>query len=190
MNSLLLAMRVARYTPRSVTRGGAWAGANVGWLRKGKSRIRLEENLHRVTGLSGRELSRLSRQGMISAARYYAEVLEMPRITERTGRRSLSPRQPGARHLPHPRGQRRRGGAEPQRQLGFGWLRRDPAHRAGDVGGGDAQAARAVRAVRRDARERRHSHLRTRRPLDLSGAASRGDVVRRSASLRLSAIAT
>jgi len=82
MNSLLLAMRVARYTPRSVTRVGAWAGANVGWVRKGKSRTRLEENLHRVTGLTGRDLARLSRQGMLSAGRYYAEVLEMPRITE------------------------------------------------------------------------------------------------------------
>src|SRR4051812_36741409 len=67
MNSLLLAMRVARYTPRSVTRVGAWAGANVGWLRNGKSRMRLEENLHRVTGLAGRDLSRLSRHGMVSA---------------------------------------------------------------------------------------------------------------------------
>ena len=82
MNSLLLAMRVARYTPRSVTRVGAWTGANVGWVRKGKSRTRLEENLHRVTGLTGRDLARLSRQGMLSAGRYYAEVLEMPRITE------------------------------------------------------------------------------------------------------------
>ncbi|MGC4174096.1 phosphatidylinositol mannoside acyltransferase [Demequina sp.] len=81
MNSLLLAMRVSRYLPRSVVRAGAWAGANVGWLRNGRSRQRLEANLHRVTGLSGRELSRLSRQGLITSARYYAEVLEMPRIT-------------------------------------------------------------------------------------------------------------
>ena len=82
MNSLLVAMRVSRYLPRTVVRGFAWTGANVGWLRNGKSRMRLEENLHRVTGLSGRDLSRLSRRGMVSAGRYYAEVLEMPRITE------------------------------------------------------------------------------------------------------------
>lgn len=82
MNSLLLAMRASRYLPRTVVRVGAWAGANVGWLRNGKPRRRLEENLHRVTGKTGRELSSLSRKGMTSAARYYAEVLEMPRITE------------------------------------------------------------------------------------------------------------
>ncbi|MES1170837.1 MAG: phosphatidylinositol mannoside acyltransferase [Actinomycetota bacterium] len=82
MNSLLLAMRVARYTPRTVMRTGAWAGANIGWLRNGRDRKRLEDNLHRVTGLEGRELSRLSRKGMISAGRYYSEVLELPRITE------------------------------------------------------------------------------------------------------------
>jgi lauroyl/myristoyl acyltransferase len=82
MNSLLLAMRVSQYLPRSVVRAGAWAGANVGWLRGGRSRERLEQNLHRVTGLEGRDLSRLSRRGMVSAARYYSEVLELPRITE------------------------------------------------------------------------------------------------------------
>jgi KDO2-lipid IV(A) lauroyltransferase len=81
MSSLLLAMRVARYAPRSVLRVGAWAGANVGWLRKTKARVRLEDNLHRVTGLTGRSLGRLSRHGMISSARYYSEVLEMPRVT-------------------------------------------------------------------------------------------------------------
>ena len=81
MNSLLLAMRVARYTPRSFVRGAAWLGANIGWVRGGKARTRLEDNLHRVTGATGRDLSRLSRAGMMSAARYYAEVLEVPRIS-------------------------------------------------------------------------------------------------------------
>jgi len=82
MNSLLVAMRVSRYLPRTVVRAGAWAGSNVGWLRNGRDRQRLEENLRRVTGLSGRDLSRLSRKGMISAGRYYSEVLELPRISE------------------------------------------------------------------------------------------------------------
>jgi lauroyl/myristoyl acyltransferase len=82
MSSLLLAMRVARYTPRSVIRVGAWAGANIGSIRNGRDRQRLEENLHRVTGLEGRALGKLSRKGMISAGRYYAEILELPRITE------------------------------------------------------------------------------------------------------------
>ena len=83
MNSLLVAMRASRYLPRTVVRVGAWAGSNVGWLRNGRDRKRLEDNLHRVTGLTGRDLSRLSRKGMISAGRYYSEVLELPRITER-----------------------------------------------------------------------------------------------------------
>lgn len=81
MNSLIVAMRASRYLPRSVVRAGAWAGANIGWLRKTKARVRLEQNLNRVTGLEGAELARLSRRGMLSSARYYAEVLEMPRVT-------------------------------------------------------------------------------------------------------------
>jgi KDO2-lipid IV(A) lauroyltransferase len=74
-------MRVSRYLPRPVLRWLAWAGANVSWLRGGRSRKRLEDNLHRVTGLEGRDLSRLSRRGLVTAARYYSEVLEMPRVT-------------------------------------------------------------------------------------------------------------
>ena len=81
MNSLLVAMRVARYTPRSVMRTGAWAAANVGYVRKTKARRRLEGNLALVTGLEGKPLARLTRQGMVSAGRYYAEVLELPRMT-------------------------------------------------------------------------------------------------------------
>ena len=81
MNSLLVAMRVARYTPRSVMRTGAWAAANVGYVRKTKARRRLEGNLALVTGLEGKPLARLTRQGLLSSARYYAEVLELPRMT-------------------------------------------------------------------------------------------------------------
>jgi len=81
MNSLLLAMRVARYAPRSLVRTGAWAGANIGWLRNTRDRQRYEDNLQRATGITGRELSRLSRAGMVSAARYYSEVLELARVT-------------------------------------------------------------------------------------------------------------
>ena len=81
MNSLLVAMRVARWLPRSVVRGGAWLGVSYAWVSNGKSRHRLEENLARVTGLEGKELSRLSRRGLLSIGRYYAEVFEMSRIT-------------------------------------------------------------------------------------------------------------
>jgi KDO2-lipid IV(A) lauroyltransferase len=82
MNGLMVAMRASRYLPRSAVRGAAWAGANLGWLRNGKSTRRLSDNLARVTGLDGKELRRLTRKGMVSSARYYSEVLEMPRITD------------------------------------------------------------------------------------------------------------
>lgn len=81
MNAMTIAMRVSPYLPLWLVRSAAWAGAMVGWLRRGKATVRLEENLARVTGLAGRDLRRLSRRGMLSAARYYAEVLELPRMT-------------------------------------------------------------------------------------------------------------
>ena len=80
MNAMTVAMRVSPYLPLWLLRGGAWTGAMVGWLRRGKSTRRLEENLGRVTGLGGSDLRRLSRRGMLSASRYYAEVLELPRM--------------------------------------------------------------------------------------------------------------
>lgn len=81
MNGFLFAFRASRYLPVSVTRGALWAGTMAQWVRRAKPARRLEENLHRVTGLEGRELRRLSRAGMASAARYYAETFELPRMS-------------------------------------------------------------------------------------------------------------
>jgi KDO2-lipid IV(A) lauroyltransferase len=81
MNAFVVAWRVSRHVPVSVVRGTAWLVAMYGWVRRAKPARRLEQNLHRVTGLEGRALRRLSRRGMASAARYYADVLELPRMS-------------------------------------------------------------------------------------------------------------
>ncbi|PKQ15243.1 MAG: phosphatidylinositol mannoside acyltransferase [Actinobacteria bacterium HGW-Actinobacteria-8] len=80
MNTFVVAWRVSRRVPVSAIRATAWLIAMYGWVRNVKPARRLEQNLHRVTGLEGRELRRLSRRGMASAARYYSEVLELPRM--------------------------------------------------------------------------------------------------------------
>ena len=81
MNAFLLAWRASRVVPITVLRAVAWAFAMYAWLTKAKQVVRLESNLARVTGLTGKPLRRLSRKGMVSTARYYAEVLEMSRLT-------------------------------------------------------------------------------------------------------------
>ncbi|MFW2514354.1 phosphatidylinositol mannoside acyltransferase [Demequina sp. SO4-13] len=81
MNAFLTAWRVSAKVPIGFTRAAASAVAWWAWARRTKSATRLEDNLHRVTGLEGRELRRLSRRGMASAARYYSEVLELGRMT-------------------------------------------------------------------------------------------------------------
>ncbi len=80
MKALVFAWRVSRFVPVWFIRVCAGAGTWVAWLRHGKGVRRLEENLHRVTNLEGRELRRLSRRSMASTARYYAEILELPRM--------------------------------------------------------------------------------------------------------------
>ncbi|WP_082099386.1 phosphatidylinositol mannoside acyltransferase [Demequina maris] len=81
MNGMLLAFRASRYAPRSLTRGLLWSGTMLQWARRAKPARRLEDNLHRVTGLEGAELRALSRRGMASTARYYAETFELGRMT-------------------------------------------------------------------------------------------------------------
>jgi KDO2-lipid IV(A) lauroyltransferase len=81
MNGFLVAMKFARFAPVWFIRLVAGFGSWIAWLRHAKGVRRLEENLHRVTGLEGRDLRKLSRRGMASAGRYYAEVLELPRMT-------------------------------------------------------------------------------------------------------------
>lgn len=80
MNAFLVASRISRYAPLWLMRSAAHAGANGAWLRHGRSTRRLEDNLHRVTGLTGRDLRRLSRSSLQSTARYYVETLELRRI--------------------------------------------------------------------------------------------------------------
>lgn len=81
MNAFLVAWRTSRYLPAPAIRGLAWSGASLAWFLRGKSVTRLEINLHKVTGLEGRALRKLSRRGMISTGAYYAEVLELPRMS-------------------------------------------------------------------------------------------------------------
>jgi KDO2-lipid IV(A) lauroyltransferase len=80
MNAFLIAWNTSRYLPMPVIRSLAAAGAWAAWVKHGKAVRRLEDNLHRVTGLEGRPLRTLSRKGMASTARYYAETLEMSRL--------------------------------------------------------------------------------------------------------------
>ncbi|MCK2216726.1 phosphatidylinositol mannoside acyltransferase [Actinomadura sp. ATCC 31491] len=53
------------------------------WARRGKSVLRLESNLARVTGLEpgGRELRELARAGMRSYFRYFHEVFRLPSMS-------------------------------------------------------------------------------------------------------------
>ncbi len=81
MNGFLVAMKFSRFAPVWFIRLMAGFGSWIAWLRHAKGVRRLEDNLHRVTGLEGRQLRKLSRRGMASAGRYYAEVLELPRMT-------------------------------------------------------------------------------------------------------------
>ncbi len=80
MNGFLVATRIAKFTPITVIRLAAGLGAWIAWLKRGKAVRRLEDNLHRVTGASGRKLRRISRKGMASYARYWCEVLELGRL--------------------------------------------------------------------------------------------------------------
>lgn len=81
MNGFLFAFKASRYIPTPVIRAIAWSGATVAWSRRGKATRRLEDNLHRITGLEGRELRRLSRRSLLSTARYYAETFTLGRLS-------------------------------------------------------------------------------------------------------------
>lgn len=84
MNGALLAFRASRHAPVSLTRGLLWAGTMLQWARRSRPARRLEDNLHRVTGLEGRELRTLSRRAMASTARYYAETFEIGQLAPAT----------------------------------------------------------------------------------------------------------
>lgn len=81
MNAFVIAWRASRYFPISVIRSVAWVGAVCAWSIRGKAVTRLEENLSKVTGLTGKPLRKLSKRGMKSVASYYAEIFELPRMS-------------------------------------------------------------------------------------------------------------
>lgn len=69
-------------SPEVVSRGLMVVAADITWLGHGAGVRRLEANLRRVRPQAGRrELRRLSRQGMRSYLRYYAEAFALPRLT-------------------------------------------------------------------------------------------------------------
>jgi lauroyl/myristoyl acyltransferase len=77
-----VAWRVARFVPEPVLRGAATLGADVVWWRRRGGVRQLERNLARVRpDLSGAGLRRLSRAGMRSYMRYYAEAFTLGSFT-------------------------------------------------------------------------------------------------------------
>lgn len=81
MNGFLLAFKASRYVPAPVIHALAGSGTMLQWARHAKPTRRLEDNLHRITGLEGAALRRLSRRGMRSTARYYAETFTLGRLS-------------------------------------------------------------------------------------------------------------
>ena len=84
MNAFLIAWRASKVLPVSAIRAAAWTLSMYAWASHAKGVRRLEENLGKVTGLAGKPLRTLSRQGMASTARYYAETLELARMKPET----------------------------------------------------------------------------------------------------------
>lgn len=80
MSAFLFAWRASKVLPVSVIRAATWSLAMYGWATRAKGATRLEQNLAKVTGLSGKPLRTLTRRGMASTARYYAETLELARM--------------------------------------------------------------------------------------------------------------
>ena len=78
----LFAFRFFARSPEVVSRGLMVVAADITWLGHGAGVRRLEANLRRVRPQAGRrELRRLSRQGMRTYLRYYAEAFALPRLT-------------------------------------------------------------------------------------------------------------
>ncbi|WP_084103605.1 phosphatidylinositol mannoside acyltransferase [Demequina sp. NBRC 110056] len=81
MNALLTAWRASRLLPVGAVRVLASAGASFAWRRPGKAVRRLEDNLHRITGLEDDALRALSKESLQSVSRYYAEALTLDRFS-------------------------------------------------------------------------------------------------------------
>lgn len=79
---LVLAFELARRLPEDVVRAVLHVAGDAAWLRRGAGVRRLEANLRRARPRAGdRELRRLSRQGMRTYMRYYAEAFTLGRLT-------------------------------------------------------------------------------------------------------------
>lgn len=80
--AMLLAFRFFSRAPESVSRAIMRVAADVAWLRRTGGVRQLEANLRRARpGASPRELRRLSREGMRTYLRYFAEAFVLPRLT-------------------------------------------------------------------------------------------------------------
>jgi len=74
--------RLAQRAPTWLVRALCALAALVTWALHGPAVRQLERNLSRLRpGLGPRELRRLSRRGMLSYLRYYAEIFELPRMS-------------------------------------------------------------------------------------------------------------
>ncbi|GAA2723858.1 phosphatidylinositol mannoside acyltransferase [Cellulomonas aerilata] len=79
---LPVAWRVARFVPEPVLRGAAALGADLVWWRRGGGVRQLERNLARARpDLPATAVRRLSREGMRSYLRYYAEAFTLASFT-------------------------------------------------------------------------------------------------------------
>jgi KDO2-lipid IV(A) lauroyltransferase len=76
----LTAWRVVRHLPEPVTRAAFRQVADVAWRKRGGGVIQLERNLARVLGVEPTDpaVRDLSREGMRSYLRYWAEAFRMP----------------------------------------------------------------------------------------------------------------
>lgn len=81
MNAFLTAWRTSRLLPVRTVRVVAEGAATVMWRRGGRVIDRFESNLARVTGKEGDDLRALSREGLKSIGRYYAEALTLNRLS-------------------------------------------------------------------------------------------------------------
>ncbi len=78
----LLAFRFFSRAPERLSRGIMLVAADIAWLRNGKGVRQLEANLRRARpDATPRQLRRLTRQGMRTYLRYYAEAFVLPRLT-------------------------------------------------------------------------------------------------------------
>ncbi|NTW41726.1 MAG: phosphatidylinositol mannoside acyltransferase [Cellulomonadaceae bacterium] len=80
--AFLAGWRIAGRLPEDVVRAVMLVAADVAWLRRGEGVQRLEANLRRARPAADRRgLRRLSREGMRTYLRYYAETFLLGRLT-------------------------------------------------------------------------------------------------------------